>query len=327
MIRKLIFGHMYFGKGSADSGPGEEEIEHVDSLSISLAHLYAFCVIDYIPWLQWITDFDGHEKILRKVILSIRKYQDPLIDDRIQQWRNGTRNVEDDLLDVLINHDNPRLTTDQIKAQCLELMQAVVDNPSNSIKWAMAEMINQPRIFDKAVDELDRVVGKNRLVQESDIPNLNYIKACVREAFRVHPVGPFNLARMTTADSTVAGYYIPKGSHVIVSRLGLGRNLEVWDDPLSFKPERHTHGYNQVVLTDNNLHMFSFGTGPRGCAGVLLGTTMTVMMLARLLQRFTWELPPNEPYVDLKENMHNLWKAKPLLALAKPRLPHHLYPI
>ncbi|GJY12892.1 reverse transcriptase domain-containing protein [Tanacetum coccineum] len=134
-------------------------------------------------------------------------------------------------------------------------------------------------------------------------------------------------ARMTTADSTVAGYYIPKGSHVIVSCLGLGRNPEVWDDPLSFKPERHTHGYNQVVLTDNNLHMFSFGTGPRGCAGVLLGTTMTVMMLARLLQRFTWELPPNEPYVDLKENMHNLWKAKPLLALAKPRLPHHLYPI
>ncbi|GJX12619.1 valine N-monooxygenase 1-like protein [Tanacetum coccineum] len=43
MIRKLIFGHMYFGKGSADGGPGEEEIEHVDSLSISLSHLYAFC--------------------------------------------------------------------------------------------------------------------------------------------------------------------------------------------------------------------------------------------------------------------------------------------
>ncbi|GKE68388.1 phenylalanine N-monooxygenase-like protein, partial [Tanacetum coccineum] len=79
-----------------------------------------------------------------------------------------------------------------------ELMQAIVDNPSNSIEWEMAEMINQPRIFAKAVEELDRVVGKDRLVKESDIPNLNYIKACARESFRLHPVGPFNPARMTT---------------------------------------------------------------------------------------------------------------------------------
>nr|GEY52675.1 valine N-monooxygenase 1-like [Tanacetum cinerariifolium] len=326
MIRKLIFGNMYFGKGTADGGPGDEEIEHVDSLSKILAHLYAFSVTDYIPWVRWITDFGGHEKVLREAIHATRKYQDPLIDERIQQWKDGIRNVEDDLLDVLINHDNPQLTTDQIKAQCLELMLAMVDNPSNSIEWAIAEMINQPRLFDKAVHELDCVVGTDRLVEESDISNLRYIKACVREAFRLHPVGPFNLPHMSTADSIVAGYYIPKGSHVIVSRLGLGRNPEVWDDPLSFKPERHMHGHNQVVLTDNNLHLFSFGTGPRGCSGVLFGTAMTVMMLARLVQGFTWELPPDEPYVDLKENMHNLWKAKPLLALVKPRLPHHLYP-
>ncbi|GKD02186.1 hypothetical protein Tco_1177160, partial [Tanacetum coccineum] len=70
MIRKVMFGSMYFGKKSADGGPGDEEIEHGDSLSISLAHLYAFCITDYIPWLRWITDFDGHEKILRKAILS-----------------------------------------------------------------------------------------------------------------------------------------------------------------------------------------------------------------------------------------------------------------
>lgn len=86
------------------------------------------------------------------------------------------------------------------------------------------------------------------------------------------------------------------------------------------------NGCNQVVLTDNNLNVFSFGTGPRGCSGKLLGSTMTVMMLARLVQGFTWELPPNEPNVDLNENLDNIWKAKPLLALAKPRLSHHLYP-
>ncbi|KAJ9555983.1 hypothetical protein OSB04_010597 [Centaurea solstitialis] len=43
------------------------------------------------------------------------------------------------------------------------------------------------------------------------------------------------------------------------------------------------------------------------------------MLLARMVQGFTWELPPNEPHVDLKENLQDLMKAKPLFALVKPR--------
>lgn len=190
----------------------------------------------------------------------------------------------------------------------------------------MANILNEPRIFDKAVHEIDFVVGKDRLVQESDLQNLNYIKACVKEAFRLHPIAPFNLPHLTTTDSTVVGYFIPKGSHVMVSRLKLGRNPEFWDDPLTFNPDRHTIFDKEVVMTDNKLHMFSFSTGRRGCPGVLLGSTITIMLLARLIQGFTWELPPDERPVDLKENLHDLAKAKTLFAVARPRLPHHLYP-
>ncbi|KAI7733609.1 hypothetical protein M8C21_015999, partial [Ambrosia artemisiifolia] len=326
MLRKLLLGRRYFGKGKEDGGPGEEEIEYADSLWTILVYLNAFCVTDYFPWLRWITDFDGHEKIIRNAILSARKYQDPLIDERIQQWKDGVRTQQDDLLDVLITLKKTPLTADEIKAQTLDMMLAGFDNISNNIEWAMAEMINQPKIFDKAVQELDFVVGKDRLVQESDLPKLNYIKSCVKEAFRLHPVAPFNVPHVTTADSTVAGYFIPKGSHVIVSRLGLGRNREVWDKPHTFNPDRHMNYDKEVVLVDHNLHTFSFSTGRRGCPGVLLGSTMTTMLLARLVHGFTWELPPNEPHVDLKENMCDIAKAKPLFALAKPRLPHHLYP-
>ncbi|KAD6796049.1 hypothetical protein E3N88_06945 [Mikania micrantha] len=326
MVRKLIFGGRYFGKGSQDGGPGEEEIEHADSLWTILVYLNAFCVTDYFPWLRWITDFDGHKKIIRNAIVTARKYQDPLIDDRIQQWKDGVRTEQDDLLDVLITLENTLLTADEIKAQILDLILAGFDNVSNNIEWAMAEMINEPSIFNKAVRDLDFVVGKNRLVYESDLQKLNYIKCCVKEAFRLHPVAPFNVPHVTTVDSTVAGYFIPKGSQVLVSRLGLGRNPDVWDDPLTFNPDRHMNGDKEVMLTDHNLHMFSFGTGQRGCPAVLLGSTMTTMLLARLIQGFTWELPLNEPHDDIKENFHDLAKAKPLLALAKPRLANHLYP-
>lgn len=81
----------------------------------------------------------------------------------------------------------------------------------NVIEWTLAEMLNQREILEKAVEEIDMVVGKNRLVQESDVPNLNYIKACIRETLRLHPTNPFLVPHMSRQDTTLAGYFVPKG--------------------------------------------------------------------------------------------------------------------
>ncbi|KAK2653320.1 hypothetical protein Ddye_013176, partial [Dipteronia dyeriana] len=84
-----------------------------------------------------------------------------------------------------------------------DIIVATVDNPSNAVEWEIAEKINQPEILEKAIEELDRVVGKERLVQESDFSQLNYIKACAREAFRVlHPVAAFNVPHVSISDTT-----------------------------------------------------------------------------------------------------------------------------
>lgn len=58
--------------------------------------------------------------------------------------------------------------------------------PSNTVEWALAEMMNKPDVIRKAMEELDSFVGKERLVQESDICSLNYLKSCIRETFRLH---------------------------------------------------------------------------------------------------------------------------------------------
>ncbi|KAK6146075.1 hypothetical protein DH2020_019944 [Rehmannia glutinosa] len=220
-----------------DGGPGIEEKEHVDGLFTILSHLYGFAIADFVPWLE-VFDFDGYKKILSDAINSVRKYQDPEINKRVEKWQRGIRKTEEDILDVLINlkdsKNNPLLSIQEIKAQITEIMLATVDNPSNAIEWAMAEMINQPNILDKVCKELDRVVGKDRLVEESDLPKLNYVKACVKESFRLHPMSPFNVPHVSTKDTIVGGYFVPKGSHMLLSRPGLGRNLRVWEDPLRY---------------------------------------------------------------------------------------------
>ncbi|KAG4192988.1 hypothetical protein ERO13_A07G192700v2 [Gossypium hirsutum] len=331
VTRKLIFNRRYLGEGKADGGPGFEEEEYVDAIFALVIHIYSFCISDYLPFFRGL-DLEGHEKIVEDGTRILEKYNNPIVEDKIQQWRDGKKHEPQDLLDVLVSltDDNgtPLLSADEIKAQVNEIMIGSVDNPSNALEWAFAEMLNNPKMLKKDKEELDNVVGKDRLVQESDFPQLNYVKACTREAFRLHPVAPFNAPHVSVTDTTVGDYFIPKGSHVILSRVGLGQNPKVWDEPCEFKPERHLQDCNkgeEVVLAELDLRLFTFGRGRRGCPGVVLGSSMTTMMFARLLQGFVWSIPTNQGTIDLCPGRGVPFLAKPLLAVAKPRLPPHVY--
>ncbi|OIT36838.1 phenylalanine n-monooxygenase [Nicotiana attenuata] len=142
-------------------------------------------------------------------------------------------------------------------------MLATVDNPSNAVEWTLAEMLNQPQLMQRVIEELNTVVGSNRLVQESDLARLNYVKACIKEAFRLYPISPFNVPHVSVSDTIISEkYFIPKGSVVLLSRLGLGRNPRVWEEPMKFKPERHLKENNgEVVLNDSELRLLSFSIG------------------------------------------------------------------
>ncbi|KAF3455178.1 hypothetical protein FNV43_RR05626 [Rhamnella rubrinervis] len=333
VIRKMMFGKRYFGKGREDGGPGDEEEEHSSALFTILLYLYAFSVSDYLPWLR-VFDFGGHKRKVNDAVEVIKKYQDGIVNERIQQWREGKKVEAEDLLDVFISlkHENgdPLLSSEEIKAQITEILLATVDNPANAAEWALSEMLNRPQQLQKAVEELDSVVGKDRLVQEHDIPNLHYINACAREALRLHPMAPFNLPHQSVSDCVVGGYFIPKGSSILLSRLGLGRNPGVWEDPMRFDPERHLKdgvlaNQRAVALAEPELRFITFTVGRRSCLGGWLGSTITVMLFARLLQGFTWSMPPGVEKIDLTE-ADSLLKAMPLYAHAKPRLSPTVYP-
>ncbi|MED6125885.1 hypothetical protein PIB30_072868 [Stylosanthes scabra] len=211
------------------------------------------------------------------------------------------------------------------------MMIATVDNPSNAFEWGLAEMINQPEILQKATEEIDSVVGKERQVQESDISKLNYVKACAKEVFRLHPIDDINATHVAMEDTFIANntYFIPKGSHMVLRRQGIGKNPRIWEESLKFKPERHIQkdndGFKNINLNEPSLNLITFSTGRRACPGIMLGSTMTIMLFARMLHGFNWSVPPNKTSIDLSESEGGTIKAKPLVALATPRLPAEVY--
>lgn len=74
------------------------------------------------------------------------------------------------------------------------------DTSTVTMEWAMSELLRNPSTLKKLQAELDTVVGKERLVQETDVPQLPYLQAVIKETFRLHPVGPLLVPHESTHD-------------------------------------------------------------------------------------------------------------------------------
>jgi len=68
-------------------------------------------------------DLDGHKGKIKNAMKIMNKYDDSIIEERIKLWNDGSKTVEEDLLNVLISlkdvNNNPVLTKKEIKAQLI----------------------------------------------------------------------------------------------------------------------------------------------------------------------------------------------------------------
>lgn len=203
------------------------------------------------------------------------------------------------------------------------------DTSTLTTEWAMSELIKKPSTMEKMKAELDNVVGKQRMVKESDIANLKYLQAVVKETFRLHPVAPILIPHLSMQDCEVSGYHIPARTRLYVNVYAIARSLNVWDRALEFDPERFMQSDGQNVdVRGNDFRILPFGSGRRGCPAISMGIVVVQLALATLVHAFDWSLPlgENPKELDMSE-AHGLTtpRAKPLCLQAHPRLPTHLY--
>jgi len=99
-------------------------------------------------------------------------------------------------------------------------------------------MTLSPEVMKKAREELDRVIGKERLPEFSDGDNLPYIDAVVKELLRWNPPLPLSVPNRVTQDDVYRGYSIPAGATVIENVWAVCRDPSIYPDPEAFNPDR-----------------------------------------------------------------------------------------
>ena len=76
-------------------------------------------------------------------------------------------------------------------------------------------MALHPHVQKRAQQEIDLVVGTDRMPTFEDRPSMPYIEALLREVLRWRPVFPVGLVHSTMTDDMYKGVFIPKGAYVL----------------------------------------------------------------------------------------------------------------
>ncbi|KAK9125442.1 hypothetical protein Scep_014288 [Stephania cephalantha] len=234
-----------------------------------------------------------------KKIVKLMKRFDKLVEEVMEEhekkMKDGVRDAKD-MMDVLLDiHHDQNSETKGIKNFIFEMFIAGTETSSTALQWAIAELINNPIVLRKLREEIKSSVGTSRIVQESDVPNLPYLQAIVKETLRLHTPAPLILRRCSE-DCKINGFDVPKDTRVLINAYSVMRDPLHWKEPDMFTPERFQRdaeeniGQHQMDMKGLHLHYIPFGSGKRGCPGASLALTAIHGTLATLAQCFDFQV-------------------------------------
>ncbi|XP_007020554.2 PREDICTED: cytochrome P450 71D10 [Theobroma cacao] len=291
-----------FGKKSGD----EEEFIRI---AIEVSKLAGgFCLADMYPSNEMLKLISGIRLKLEKLHKASDRILEKIIDQH-KERRNGMANTktgnkkdEEDLVDILLklqqqgDLDFP-LSKDNIKAVIQDIFGAGSEASSNTVEWAMSEMVRNPKLMKEAQAEVRRVFHGKGKVDEVGLEELKFLKLIVKETLRLYPAGPLLIPRECSEDCVIGGYEIPAKTKVIVNAWAIGRDPSYWKEAEKFQPERFID--KPIDFRGTNFEYIPFGAGRRMCPGISFALPNIELPLANLLYHFDWKLPNKMKCEDL----------------------------
>ncbi|CAN6356746.1 unnamed protein product [Urochloa humidicola] len=277
--------------------------------------------LDFLPPVVRMLDFGRTAKKLAALATARREFGQSLVDD--YRWQHpGVASEQETprttvLGDLLRQQQegSPELLDDVvIRTVCLSLLQAGTDTSSSTIEWAMALLLDNPDVLKKATTEIHSIVGTSRLIKESDLSELPYLRCIITETLRLKPLTPNHVPHEASRDCMIAGHTVARGTMVLVDVYSMQRDPNMWEDPEKFIPER----FMDANVEGDGRFMMPFGLGRRRCPSEGLALRTVGMALGVMIQCFEWECVGEE--VNLSEGSGlTMPMVVPLVALCKPR--------
>jgi cytochrome P450 len=206
-----------------------------------------------------------------------------LLEGNIIKWAACKRGRNDnrDLMSLLVNSPNENgqpVTNAQIVGHVPTLLGAAFETGQNALIWTIVMLDQHPEVARDLLDELQgRVAGAPPTWDA--IANLPLLDAVVKESMRLLPPVPVQ-TRAATQDTTLAGYPIRRGWHVMLSPFLTNRNPDLYPEPDRFVPSRWS------TIDPSPFEYSVFSSGPRMCPGYWFGLAALKTAVAHILLRY-----------------------------------------
>jgi cytochrome P450 len=223
----------------------------------------------------------------RRALQRMDEYLFRIIKERRELVKN-----RNDLLSQLVQ--TPGMSDDLIRDQLLTMLIAGHDTSTALLAWSFYLLGRNPEIMLRAQDEVDSILSRNAPDLEH-VTQMEYLDSVIKEVLRLYP--PIHIGnRRAAREIEFQGYRIPAGQRVVYSIYLTHRMLEYWPDPHKFDPQRFAP--EQSRLRPHYAYV-PFGGGQRNCIGFAFAQVEVKIVLARLLQKFRFELARGDVHAHM----------------------------
>jgi len=301
------------------------------------ALLGGFTVDEFFPFL---TCFGILSKVVRAKSDRLRKRWDELLDRLIDDLESKykpmavaavaeaashvKKDEDDNFINTLLSvRQEYGYTRGQMKAILLDVFLGM-GTAASVLDYTVIQLLQNPRVMTKLQAEVRSCVLQQgqgeETVSEDDLNRMPYLRAVINESLRLHPATPLLTPHFSMATCVIDGLVVPAEVRVLVNLWAIGRDARFWgEDAEEFVPERFLDGGGaaHVSYWGNDFQFLPFGAGRRQCPGINFGMAQVEVMLANLVHRFDWELPPGKVArdIDMSEDLGLVVKRKHKLLL------------
>lgn len=173
-----------------------------------------------------------------------------------------------------------------------DLFIAGMVSTSITLTWALLLMILHPDVQRRVQQEIDEVIGREQLPEMGDQTRMPFTVAVIHEVQRFGDIVPLGVPHMTSRDTEVQGFLIPKGTTLITNLSSVLKDEKVWKKPFRFYPEHFLDAQGHFVKQEA---FMPFSAGRRVCLGEPLARMELFLFFTCLLQRFSFSVPAGQP--------------------------------
>ncbi|KAF9894534.1 hypothetical protein FE257_006419 [Aspergillus nanangensis] len=249
-------------------------------------------LIDFFPWLRKLPEF---------MLPTQRKAKELHEREKalyVGHWLRAKRDIHEGQIKPCFcvglaeAQKSDQFSDDQAGYITGTLLEAGSDTTSSTLYAFVQAMLLFPDAQRKAQEEIDRVVGSERMPTMDDEGDLPYIRACMKETLRWMPTTILGaVPHAVTRDDEYMGYFIPKDAGVMNNVWAINMDDKRHPEPRQFNPDRFVHDHQSLAEAAANpdaskRDQFTFGAGRRICPGIHIAERSLFLGISRMIWAF-----------------------------------------